>query len=112
MTADDPTTDDLTAGDPSERDVPPKATLFCPDCGHRSRVDGDWTVVETARTVHYVCPGCRTVIATRPTDLGSAGPSRGGLRSQPAPLLEAWGAGLRAWGRLWRWTVLPTRADG
>lgn len=112
MTADDPSTGDPTTGDPSERDVPPKATLFCPDCGHRSHVDGDWNVVETARTVHRVCPDCRTVIATRPTDLCGAVPRRGGTRSRPAPLLEAWGAGLRACGRLWRWTVLSALADG
>lgn len=107
MTADDP-----TAGDPPGRDVPSKATLFCPDCGHRSRVDGDWNVVGTARAVHRVCPDCRTVIATRPADPGGAGARRDGSRSRPAPLLEVWGAGLRAWGRFWRRTVLPAGADG
>lgn len=49
------------------RDVPPKATLFCPDCDHQSRVDGDWHVVETTRTTRYLCPDCGTEIAVRPT---------------------------------------------
>lgn len=95
MTFDDPdetavdggmTADDPTAGDPAERGVPSKATLFCPDC--------------------------RAVIPTRPTDPGGAGPRRGGCRSRPAPLLGAWRAGLRTWGRFWRWTVLPAGIDG
>lgn len=49
------------------RDVPPKATLFCPDCDHQSRVDGDWHVVETARNIRYLCPDCGTEITVRPT---------------------------------------------
>ena len=51
----------------SNRDVPAKTTLFCPDCDHQSRVDGDWHVVTKARTVHYICPDCETEIAVRPT---------------------------------------------
>ena len=51
-------------------DVPVKATLFCPDCGHESRVDGDWLVRPRPGTVPrreaFVCPDCGTVIQVRP----------------------------------------------
>jgi len=91
---------------PTRRDVPPKATLFCPACDHLSRVDGDWNVIETARTRRYVCPDCRTEIAARPS--GDARPSR--RRSVPFP--GVWGLGLRAWCRVWRRAVFPARTDG
>lgn len=52
----------MTSEEQPGHDVPPKATLFCPGCDHRSRFDGDWTVARTARTVHYACPDCRTEI--------------------------------------------------
>jgi uncharacterized protein YlaI len=51
----------------SDRDVPAKTTLFCPDCHHQSRMDGDWRVVEETGTAHYICPDCETEIAVRPT---------------------------------------------
>jgi hypothetical protein len=47
-------------------DSPPKSTLFCPECGHSSRYDGDWTRARSGRTVHYICPDCHTEITTRP----------------------------------------------
>ncbi|MFB6301813.1 MAG: hypothetical protein ABEH78_02960 [Haloferacaceae archaeon] len=43
-----------------------KATLFCPDCSHRSRYDGDWTVVDAGDERRYLCPDCRTEITVRP----------------------------------------------
>lgn len=45
-----------------------KATLFCPDCGHESPVDGDWDYrTRTAPAVEEVrCPTCRTRISERP----------------------------------------------
>jgi endogenous inhibitor of DNA gyrase (YacG/DUF329 family) len=58
-----------------DRDPPPKATLFCPDCGHESPPTGDWTVRradpradgDRGRTGDAVvsCPDCGTEIATR-----------------------------------------------
>lgn len=54
MTEDTTTTDSLT-----------KATLFCPECGHESRYDGDWLRVERSERVHYLCPDCETEITVR-----------------------------------------------
>lgn len=41
-------------------------TFFCPECGHRSRFDGDWVIVETDSQTEYLCPDCGTDIMTRP----------------------------------------------
>ena len=92
----------MTPDEQPGRDVPPKATLFCPECDHRSRVDGDWTVVRTARTVRYACPDCRTEITTRPT---------GRARSPAAAFWTAWGVGFRAWRRVW-FPTMPVGTDG
>lgn len=40
--------------------------FFCPECGHRSRFDGDWETVETERHTRRLCPDCGTEITTRP----------------------------------------------
>ncbi|QLH76792.1 hypothetical protein HZS55_05500 [Halosimplex rubrum] len=56
-----------------DRDPPPKATLFCPDCGHESPPTGDWVVrsagpgSDRASDGDAVvsCPDCGTEIATR-----------------------------------------------
>ncbi|WP_255152025.1 TFIIB-type zinc ribbon-containing protein [Halorarius halobius] len=45
---------------------PSKAVLFCPDCGHRSGVDGDWTVSRRHGAAEFVCPVCGAVIERRP----------------------------------------------
>lgn len=47
-------------------DVPPKSTLFCPDCGHRSRPDGDWRTAGTADGTRFLCPDCNAEVAVRP----------------------------------------------
>ena len=82
--------------------------LFCPECAHRIRFDGDWAVVRTARAVHYVCPDCRTEIAARPTHLAR---SRW-LRFPAAAFREAWEVGFGAWRRVWFPAALPPRTDG
>ncbi|QPV64448.1 hypothetical protein I7X12_07500 [Halosimplex litoreum] len=56
----------------TDREPPPKGTLFCPDCGHESPATGDWIVrsdpgsdrVSDGDTV-VSCPDCETEIATR-----------------------------------------------
>lgn len=64
---------------PSPAHAPPaKATLYCPECGHASHVDGDWTVRARDDVRTYTCPDCGTTIDTRPTRPESA-PERGGL---------------------------------
>lgn len=45
-----------------------KGTLFCVSCPHSSRYDEEWATVETADSVHYLCPNCGTEIATRSSD--------------------------------------------
>jgi len=95
-----------TTSSREKRDVPPKATLFCPACGHRSRFDGDWYVEERARDTRYLCPDCDTEVLTRttyptPTDRGSA-------RSPDAfwaRTWRRWAANLRTWQGFWRDTV-------
>jgi uncharacterized protein YlaI len=80
-----------------EHDVPPKPTLFCPDCGHRSRSDGDWRVVESHSSTRYLCPDCEAELADRPA-----------FRSRPGPrsvaIWRPW-TGFCAWLRLWRKTT-------
>lgn len=78
----------------SERDVPSKPTLFCPDCGHRSRSDGDWRVVESHSDAYYLCPDCGAELTVRPEF-----PSR--PATHPVSVWQPW-TGLRAWLRLWR----------
>jgi hypothetical protein len=56
---------------------PPKATLFCPECPHRSHVTGDWHLVETAHGVRLVCPNCLATATVRPAArLAGRTPSR------------------------------------
>lgn len=42
-----------------------KATLFCPDCGHESRINGDWLIQVHTASTSYECPACGTIIDTR-----------------------------------------------
>jgi hypothetical protein len=48
-----------------------KATLFCPECHHRSPFDGDWRRVEKPEGTHVHCPDCR---ATVTIEAGTARP--------------------------------------
>ena len=82
----------------SRADVPSKSTLFCPECGHQSRYDDDWRVVETARTARYLCPECRTEITARPTVSPRA---RHGTPAAPPTLWRAWSESVRLWVSLW-----------
>jgi len=56
----------------NEREPPPKATLFCPDCGHESPARGDWVVRDaetdsdlTSAGAVLRCPVCEATVATR-----------------------------------------------
>jgi hypothetical protein len=42
-----------------------KGTLFCPNCGHESEVEGDWTVQTEDGRERYDCPVCTTTITKR-----------------------------------------------
>ena len=52
---------------PSRRDgdIPPKSTLFCPNCDYRSRPDGDWRTARTGGGTRLLCPDCGTVVTVR-----------------------------------------------
>ncbi len=49
----------------SDRQPPDKMTLYCPDCGHESRIDGDWLVHVLADSLIYECTTCGAVIDSR-----------------------------------------------
>jgi predicted RNA-binding Zn-ribbon protein involved in translation (DUF1610 family) len=49
----------------SERQPPDKATLYCPECGHESRINGDWIIHVLADSLTYECPTCSAVIDSR-----------------------------------------------
>jgi predicted RNA-binding Zn-ribbon protein involved in translation (DUF1610 family) len=44
-----------------------KTTLYCPECGHKSTINGDWTVRVLVDSTTYECPDCGTTIDSRPT---------------------------------------------
>jgi hypothetical protein len=77
----------------SGADVPPKATLFCPECEYSDRYDGAWAVVETARATRYRCPECDAVVTSRSSE----------ETERPGPLVywrrvwTAWQASVRRW---------------
>lgn len=48
-----------------ERQPPHKATLYCPECTHESRITGDWIVHDHATSLDYECPECGTTIESR-----------------------------------------------
>ena len=49
----------------TERQPPDKATLYCPECGHGSRINGDWLIHVHAESLVYECPTCGAVVDTR-----------------------------------------------
>lgn len=56
----------MLAHEPPESDLSrQKATLFCPDCGHGSDIDGDWLVSETGGGRSYACPKCGRTVTSR-----------------------------------------------
>ncbi|WP_302081881.1 hypothetical protein [Salinibaculum rarum] len=73
----------------------PKSALFCPNCTHRSRYDGDWVCAETAGTRHYDCPECGTEIAARPVGPGTD------TTHPTATFWQTWEESLNAWREFW-----------
>lgn len=62
-----------------ERQPPDKLTLFCPACGHESRITGDWLVHVHPDSLVYECPACDTVIDSRRDQQALADASGGSL---------------------------------
>ena len=84
----------------SAADSPPhdrKATLFCPDCGHASPIDGDWTVRTAGGRRRIRCPDCQRVIDRRGADRSSA---RTSLDAPVRWCADAWTRCLSAWTTL------------
>lgn len=77
--------------DDAATDVPAKSTLFCSACGHASRADGDWLVVEGAGASRYLCPVCDAVVTRRPR--------YGEDETDVEGPLSAWARCWRSWGR-------------
>ena len=75
-----------------------KSTLFCPECGHRSRYDGDWLRIEERGGVRYLCPDCHTEITVRSTERAET--------AGPASLWRTWADSLQAWQHAWLHTLL------
>ena len=65
---------------PPSQQQPDKATLYCPDCGHESRINGDWVIHVLAESLTYECPSCEAVIDSRLQRRELADGSDGSLR--------------------------------
>lgn len=56
----------VPANNHSERQPSHKATLYCPDCTHEGRINGDWIIHIHAAHLDYECPECGEKIQSRP----------------------------------------------
>jgi predicted RNA-binding Zn-ribbon protein involved in translation (DUF1610 family) len=50
-----------------ERQPSHKATLYCPSCGHASRINGDWILQVHPTYLDYECPECGEILESRST---------------------------------------------
>lgn len=50
---------------PAERQPSHKATLYCTNCNHASRINGDWLIDVHTDHLDYECPECGTRINSR-----------------------------------------------
>ena len=82
-------------------DAPAKAVLFCPDCGHQSRYDDGWRVVNARAATRYLCPSCGAEIAVRPRFEETPSLTARSCRS----LRETWDANVRLWQSVWQRSV-------
>lgn len=64
-----------TEGPPTE-----KTTLYCPECGHESPINGDWTIHILVDSTTYECPDCGTTIDSRRDRKALIAGSDGSLR--------------------------------
>lgn len=67
----------------------PKATLFCPTCGHESRVDGDWELRTVGGRETTVCPECGARLDDRPAGGDADGADDAGIGTMAARLVRA-----------------------
>jgi len=57
-----------------------KATLYCPECGHDSRINGDWIIHVLTDSLTYECPDCGSVIDSRRNEKELTAGSDGSLQ--------------------------------
>lgn len=67
-----------------ERQPSHKATLHCLQCGHESRINGDWIIEIHANSLDYECPECGTTIDSRQDGSKLSTQSHGSLQSNQA----------------------------
>jgi len=79
--------------DSTHTDSLAKATLFCPECGHSGRYDGDWTRIRDRRDVRYLCPACHTEITVRRRERSTS--------PTPYGVWQTWTNSLHAWQNAW-----------
>lgn len=64
----------------SERQPSHKATLYCTNCNHSSRINGDWIIEVHTNRLDYECPECGTTIDSRRDGTALTAQSGGVLR--------------------------------
>ena len=68
----------------AERQPSHKATLYCPDCDHASRINGDWLIRVRSDSVDYKCPECGYTIDSRADGAALTTQSGGALQFRPS----------------------------
>ena len=69
---------------PTEQRPPHEATLYCTDCDHASRINGNWIIEVHADYVGYECPECGTTIDSRRNRADLTSQSGGTLQFEDA----------------------------
>jgi predicted RNA-binding Zn-ribbon protein involved in translation (DUF1610 family) len=64
----------------SERQPSHKASLYCINCNHASRINGDWIIEVHTDHLDYECPKCGTTIDSRHDGSALISQSSGVLR--------------------------------
>jgi len=90
--------------------TPPKATLFCPRCGHQGHVREGWATPSDGDS-RYACPVCGEIVGRRTGRTETAPRGEVTPATAAADPLTAWGratwktwrAGVRTW---WGWWAL------
>ena len=69
----------------SQRLLDQKATLYCTNCNHTSRINGDWIIHIHAASLDYECPRCGTTIDSRLEEADLTTQSDGALQFSDGP---------------------------
>lgn len=69
----------------SQRLPDQKATLYCTNCEHTSRINGDWVIHIHDTSLDYECPTCGTTIDSRLEEADLTAQSDGALQFSDGP---------------------------